>query len=91
MIVEELLECLTLGTNFLVIACKRIIKHFSANFIKLARPSNVFCLLLWGFLLFLGTISITAERVDRLEPSKLQLLLLILRFHIIRLLFVVEI
>ena len=91
MTVEELLECLTLGTNFLVVPSERIIKHFSANFVKLARPSvQLYLLLFWGFL-FLDTLSIiTGERLDRLEPSKL-LLLLILCPYIIRLLIAVEI
>ena len=91
MVVEELLECLTLGTNFLVVPSQRIIKHFSANFVKLARPTvQLYLPLFWGFL-FLDTFSIIAgERLDRLEPSKL-LLLLILCPYIIRLLIAVEI
>ena len=60
MTVEELLECLTLGTNFLLVSSKRIIKHFSANFVELACPSVQFYLLFLGFL-FLGTISIIAD------------------------------
>ena len=84
MIVEELLECLTLGTNFIVIPSKRILKHFSANFVKLACPSLHFYLLFCGFLVF-GTLSIVAaERLDRLEPSKLLLLLLIPCLYITR-------
>lgn len=91
MAIEELLECLTLGTNFLIVPSERIIKHFSANFVKLTRPSvQLYLLLFWGFLC-LDTLSIIAgERLDCLEPSKLLLLIIPCRY-IIRLIIAVEV